>query len=244
MKKTLQATRKEKIVNLTAEITAKFPTMTWEDYRNMSYEERVQNSEWYELKSKISGLERDIESGYKKLAKQETIVENWQDKLARAEKEDNKLDKLPQCLKDFYKILVADFDKHDELKAKLVEIAEEKYYKWRDEHPNATRNEINEKQQSMRYGYTVRDYYLYHTAEDWHKENLRSAKNLILNLIKRVEKKVGEITEYNLFLTVGNEYEGAVLNGSVKGTKGTAYIESIIAGGWNIQKKHIRTLVK
>ena len=37
--------------------------------------------------------------------------------------------------------------------------------------------------------------------------------------------------------------EGICINGFVKGTAGTARVESITAGGWNIQKLHIRTLV-
>ena len=52
------------------------------------------------------------------------------------------------------------------------------------------------------------------------------------------KKKVGEITEWKLWFT------SKALNGYVTGTKGSATIETIIAGGWNIQRRHNRVLVK
>ncbi len=57
--------------------------------------------------------------------------------------------------------------------------------------------------------------------------------------IQRIEKKVGDIVEANL--RMGNDLS---INGTVVGTKDTATVYSIIAGGYNIQKAHYRVLVK
>ena len=73
--------------------------------------------------------------------------------------------------------------------------------------------------------------------------NERDGKNLILDLLKRVTKITGAVTDWSgLHLTQGNM--GLVLNGVVIGEEGKARVESILAGGYAIQRLHIRTLVK
>lgn len=80
--------------------------------------------------------------------------------------------------------------------------------------------------------------------EDIHKENLESGKNVILDLLNRVTKITGPVTSYaGLHLTRGNG-GWSVLNGIVEGEDGRAEVETILAGGWNVQKLHCRTLVK
>ena len=81
------------------------------------------------------------------------------------------------------------------------------------------------------------------TDEQIRKENERSGQNLILDLLKRVTKITGPVTNWSgLHVTQGNM--GAVLNGVVVGESGKARVESILAGGYNIQRLHVRTLVK
>lgn len=58
-------------------------------------------------------------------------------------------------------------------------------------------------------------------------------------LIAKVEEKVGLITEVKLH--IGINYAP---NGLVIGDKGSVRVESIEAGGWNIQCFHYRVLVK
>ena len=73
--------------------------------------------------------------------------------------------------------------------------------------------------------------------------NERDGKNLILDLLKRVTKITGPVMDWSgLHLTQGNM--GLVLNGLVIGEDGKARVESILAGGYNIQKLHVRVLVK
>ena len=53
----------------------------------------------------------------------------------------------------------------------------------------------------------------------------------------------GEITSWaGIHLEAGSYC--AVLNGYVEGKEGRARVESILAGGYNIQRLHIRVLVK
>ena len=61
-----------------------------------------------------------------------------------------------------------------------------------------------------------------------------------IDLIKRIKEKVGEIIDATN-LSIGNQK--GELNGIIKGTKGDAKIETISAGGYNIQCFHYRVLV-
>lgn len=80
--------------------------------------------------------------------------------------------------------------------------------------------------------------------EDINNDNTKSAFALILNLYKRVTDITGEITDARgLRVTMGNNGY-AVINGNIIGKEGRAVVESIGAGGYNIQRWHVRTLVK
>ena len=75
-----------------------------------------------------------------------------------------------------------------------------------------------------------------------HAENEKAGKHLILDLLKRVTKITGPVTDWSgLYVTQGNM--GAVLNGIVIGEDGKARVESILAGGYAVQRLHIRVLV-
>ena len=76
-----------------------------------------------------------------------------------------------------------------------------------------------------------------------------NALNKILNqeaddkydfIIERTNRIVGQITDASN-LSVGNKGD---LNGRIDGTNGSAWVETIGAGGYNIQCFHFRTLIK
>ncbi len=84
----------------------------------------------------------------------------------------------------------------------------------------------------------------YISSEDIHKSNVKDAENLILNLINRVTDKVGQIIDTK-YLRLDRDNAGySIINGRIIGTKGECRVESILAGGYNIQRYHIRVLVK
>lgn len=88
------------------------------------------------------------------------------------------------------------------------------------------------------------DCYGWRTDEQLRENNLRDANFLLDNFLFRVEKAVGKAADFS-FLCVrsGNSMEGAAINGYVEGEHGRAKVETIHAGGWNIQRFHYRVLV-
>ena len=82
------------------------------------------------------------------------------------------------------------------------------------------------------------------TDEQIHADNVKDGEAVILDLLNRVTKITGTVTDWDgLFLTAGNE-GFATINGIVIGEEGKAKVSSITAGGYNIQRLHIRTIVK
>ena len=68
----------------------------------------------------------------------------------------------------------------------------------------------------------------------------KEALNKKANLIKRIEKKAGKIVDCG-FLTLGVDGN---INGYVQGETKQVTVQTIYAGGYNIQKLHYRVLVK
>lgn len=65
-------------------------------------------------------------------------------------------------------------------------------------------------------------------------------KSLLLDLLQRITSKTGEITDANnLFIS-----DSGQINGYIIGKKGKVEVETVGAGGYNIQCFHFRTLVK
>ena len=77
--------------------------------------------------------------------------------------------------------------------------------------------------------------------DEWLNTKLdEQKKTMIDNLILRVTKVTDTVTDAKA-LRLGNDGN---INGIVEGERERAYVETIIAGGWNIQVMHYRVLVK
>lgn len=91
------------------------------------------------------------------------------------------------------------------------------------------------------YGAIVADYEYWADAsdEEIEKRARRSADAYVMDLIRRVTKKVGTITDYS-DLTV----RGPAINGRIIGDRGSTYVDTITAGGYNIQRLHYRVILR
>ena len=74
--------------------------------------------------------------------------------------------------------------------------------------------------------------------EEFMKANLRDAEAFIIDLYNRVKAITGEVIDWSHI-----RYKGKALNGIVVGKNGKVNVETILAGGYNIQRLHYRVLV-
>ena len=125
----------------------------------------------------------------------------------------------------------------------FVEIIRNEYKELKAEHPDINPMNI-ESYLINQYGKQIVKEVLIEQRNDQYfvAQQTKNAKKLFLDLEQKVQNKVGEITDMsNLVVTSGNnEY---VLNGVIEGVKGKVEIKSVFVRG-NIQKPHIRTLIK
>ena len=181
-------------------------------------------------------LER-IESTKKAIAEKRGIVAKWQTALHEAEEKENLIESaFPEVLKDFQKAVVERWDEYDaKRKARLTK----EYNEMRNKYGRDAYSEFVRK-----YNNTTYDFMAYTTKDEIHRDNVKASEQIMVNLWNRVKDITGEATDWSgLHLTNGNEYEGVAVNGIVTGKNGTARVETISAGGWNIQRFHYRTLV-
>jgi hypothetical protein len=69
-------------------------------------------------------------------------------------------------------------------------------------------------------------------------ELTKEMNNKLVDLMTRVTKITGTITDADLYINKGD------LNGNVTGERGIANVYTIEAGGWNVQRLHLRVLVR
>lgn len=158
-------------------------------------------------------------------------------------------------IKDAEQILVnwrLKYDKQVELETVIATEMPEIFRECRDELAKewqATdirhREEMLKKQKELSYE-EFRKLYKYTMEEDLRKTDeqfyqieLREAELFIIDLYNRVKAVTGEVTDWS-----GIHYGGKALNGFVTGKQGKAEVETILAGGYNIQRLHMRVLVK
>lgn len=149
------------------------------------------------------------------------------------------LNQLPEALVQFKENLIKHWNEYDEWKYNTIraEYAEIQRMPYGDEHRKAYRN------MSEKWGRSWHDFAYHYTLQDAFNNNRRDANNLILNLINRVSERVGTIINA-AGLRLDRDNAGySIINGRIIGTNGECRIESIGAGGYNIQRYHIRVLV-
>ena len=175
----------------------------------------------------------DIEGATKKLAEAEKVRDNWQAKLDRQLELESKIqNEIPEVFKQVKNDLVNEWVIYD--------IAErEKMHALKSEYRNKYTNwkDFNEHWRKL-YTYTREDS-LNKTDEEFRKIEEKEAEAWLLDLYNRVFAITGKITDCS-----GITWGGKCLDGIVVGEGGTAAVNTIEAGGYNIQRLHLRTLVK
>ena len=182
----------------------------------------------------LDGADEDLYRTASELYDARITLEKYLKQLKAEENKNATLDSMPEVLIQFRDNLIERWDRFDAWKKEQIK------KEYRD-------NSIEYHQRC----YNIRtkwgsDWYSFMdlTQDQIHKANVNAADALILNMINRTIEICGTITNCEeLYLDQDNQGY-LIINGIVIGENGRCRIESIGAGGYNIQRYHIRVLVK
>ena len=215
--------KQNKIAKLQKKVTIE---KTYEELTYLPTEERTDEiNEQMEILSNIEDLKDDIERAENDVIDLKRKLNDY--KVQRAQESAREAE-VPEVLKQLMQIIITENDKADieyqkQLKAEYKELGYKGFIA---------------KYKSAKYEF------LWKKEDAIHKDNVEYAKNLVFDLINRTKETIGKIISWkDITITYGTHGIPA-LNGVVEGENGKARLESIYAGGYNIQKLHIRVLVK
>ncbi len=224
------ATLNERIAN--AELRIEKKQATIEKKRALAKKkaaklEHMSENEKFWAVCDIEHLAEDVERNEKEIAEIKASLETYRKQLAgETEKEEMFVREIPELMKRMQNELVTLWDewdkkRRDELKAAYRELGYREFYK---KYKRAD-GEFKDK-----------------TDDEIHKSNEKDAKALIIDLYNRVKHITGDVTDWNGISAEVGTWGFTVLNGIVLGKQGKCRVESILAGGYNIQRLHVRVL--
>lgn len=164
-----------------------------------------------------------VENSKKLLEEKIRVLNTWKERLNEATKKENLwIKEIPDSMKLMKDELVNRWDEYDiERKENLTDIY----------------NKLGWDKFMKKYGFSA--YKLIHsTTKEIHNENMKCAETLIIDLYNRVHAITGDVIDWT-----GICYKDGSLNGIVYGKLGKVKVDSIYAGGYNIQRLHVRVLV-
>jgi hypothetical protein len=165
-----------------------------------------------------------MKNSQKNLIKAQEIAKNWEDKYNKQlELERHYQFEIPEAFKTLKDILVENWTKFD--------LEEQKHY-------YKKYKELGYKTFIQRYSRSRWDYLRSHNEQDFREENEKAAENWILDLYNRIKRETGEIVTWDNITATPKG-----LNGYIKGKLGAVNVETIMAGGYNIQRLHYRVIL-
>lgn len=195
-----------------------------------------------------------IKNAQRDIAEKENTLETYKNRLAEAEERDNVFETMPDCMREFLDSIIESWDAWDKMRRASIKEAREEYYNLQNEYRKAVREHgrdseearaLNRESREIEEGYSRFEWIdlPYFSDDQIHERNVKAGKALVLDLYDRVSAITGGFqTADGLKMTRGNN-GFAVINGFVTGNGRTAKVQSVGAGGYNIQRFHIRTLV-
>lgn len=254
LEKKIQKVNKETGIDLTGK--------TKEEIDKLREPYRQTEESW--LFYEVTGKMDDIKGAEKKLNHAIYIYDGWTDRLNKeTEKERFLNNNAPKVIVDFledwkekaYQWHIKRYDDYQAYKKQLdeeviaykKEIGIEREWATKEQEKMMKEKELDWKSiQKKKFefaGTTIQHMDTIYDKEErlnWINNQLENSKKAkMIDLIERIHHVVGSITDAS-YLAI----RGGNLNGYIIGEKGKAEVETIGAGGWNIQCFHYRTLIK
>ena len=212
-------------------------------------------AEVYNLNYDLGYAKEAVKDSERKIKELTQIRDNWKTKLELQRAKDNELATIPQVVKDFVhnwrikteawiKDNLAKYQQQRRDAYKLYEQACDYSNDLTYEQRKELKNKYNELYHEIRENTEplIIDIANRSNQEEFITKLLdEEEKGKVFDLIRRVTKVTGTITDASA-LRIGEQ--SGELNGLVIGEEGKAFVETIGAGGYNIQRFHYRVLVK
>jgi hypothetical protein len=197
---------------------------------------REEDNDVYWTLCDIDDLTADIIRLKAEIPEIQKTIEKYKGQLAgELAKESIFIKEVPEVMKKLEEQLIAEWDRwdiarRDRLSKVYSEVGYTAFFKGTPE-------------KHFYDSHTYADYqFMSLTDEEIHDSNVKFARQEVLDLYIRVKAVTGEVTDWSsITLEQGNAFP--ILTGVVIGKEGKASVETILAGGYNIQRLHIRTLV-
>lgn len=149
-------------------------------------------------------------------------LETWKERLVKENLIQNRIENLPESLKS------------------MSEYLNQIWSEYEINRKNSLKKEI----ETLSYKEFVKKFsceaynHVHKSEEQIRKEVALDVKFSILDLLNRVSEVAGEVEDWECI-----RWNGKALNGILKGSKNNVRVETIEAGGYNIQRLHYRVLV-
>lgn len=186
----------------------------------------------------LDNTDREIKHSYREIASCEETIKKYQQAIIAETDKLNTLDSLPETVKTFREELINTWNAYDR---QYRDNCKFKYNEAWSYYEAGDRETYKKLYRELPTGWREM---LHKSDSEIEAENIKAANSVILNMIDRVISLTGKITDTK-YIHLDRDNNGyAIINGIIIGEKGQARIESIGAGGYNIQRYHIRVLVK
>lgn len=223
----------------------------------------VRNGDWdnrwysilWDFCYKIEDCTESVKNARMDIAEKEQILEKYQKALSEAEQRENVYETMPACMREFMDGMIECWDAWDRMRRESAKNDRETYWKLHDEYRTAVREHGNKSDEAKGINREMREIQEQYTQFQWnelpylkddeiHALNVKAGRSLVTDLYDRVSAITGQFGDADSLKVTRDNRGFAVINGTVTGNNGrTAKVQSVGAGGWNIQRFHIRTLV-
>ena len=201
----------------------------------------------YETNDELHDCVESVENAIDAIMAKYATNQKLKAQLEKVNSDEARLEAFPQVMLDFRDNVAEMWDLWDKMRRASVKEAHEEDARLTQAYNNReiTYDQRREAYEELRENYTPWEWseLPWMSDDQIHEKNLKEANILTLNFGTRVEDIV-ETIEDATDLRVSRDNQGyAIINGTVKGNGKVARVQSVGAGGWNIQRFHIRVLV-
>lgn len=189
----------------------------------------------------LTDVDKEISRVERTIAEAQNTITKYENMLA-VENEKNETIQIPE-LKEFFENWKVEILKYVDERLEEYNKVVDEYNKWARENNYASQPQRSE--EYRKYRSKVKSILTGWVAvrkekgsKDFEKYVDRYMRDRYVELVNKVSDITGTITNVDLDIGV----DGSI-NGIVTGTEGTANVETIVAGGYNIQCLHYRVLV-